>query len=77
MKSRCITAAGLLHFKFILCHANELHFHTGIRRQFFYPGHLFEEYTGINPAFIITILSTRRAVRLLQSMNGCIRAMLQ
>lgn len=27
MKSRCITAAGLLHFKFILCHANELCFY--------------------------------------------------
>ena len=58
MKSRCITAAGLLHFKFILCHANELHFHTGIRHQFFYPGHLFvQEIISIQtvcPVFIET-----------------------
>lgn len=40
MKPRCITAAGLLHLKFILCHFNELHFYSGIRCQFLYPGHL-------------------------------------
>ena len=26
------------HLKFILCHFNELYFHSGIRRQFLYPG---------------------------------------
>ena len=40
MKPRCITAAGLLHLKFILCHFNELHFYSGIRCLFLYPGHL-------------------------------------
>ena len=39
-KSRCITAARLFHLKFILCHFNELHFHSGIRCQFLYPDQL-------------------------------------